>query len=75
MNNKTFSAMKLIESFNPDTSHISIGEAFGLSRSTIYKWQQRKIMLSVWQADKYAIKIGLHPSEVWHDWFELENTQ
>ena len=69
MSERTFAAAKLIESFNPETSHISIGEAFGLSRSTIYKWEQRKIMLSAWQADKYAVRLGLHPCEVWHDWF------
>jgi hypothetical protein len=29
-------------------------------------------MLTQWSADRYAVKLGMHPSEVWRDWFALE---
>jgi lambda repressor-like predicted transcriptional regulator len=29
-------------------------------------------MLNQWEADRYAIKIGKHPSEIWPDWFDID---
>jgi plasmid maintenance system antidote protein VapI len=49
-----------------------MAEVLDTERSTVYKWCQNDIMISQWAADRYAVKLGLHPSEVWLDWFALE---
>jgi len=28
-------------------------------------------MLDQWEADRYAVAIGKHPSEIWADWFNI----
>jgi transposase len=68
---RKYPAVKLIESFGPDTSHIAIGSALNVGRSTVYKWVQRQIRFNAYEADTYAIRVGLHPCEIWDDWFIL----
>ncbi len=28
-------------------------------------------MITEWDADRYAVMMGKHPSELWNDWFDL----
>jgi plasmid maintenance system antidote protein VapI len=51
---------------------MTIAQALDMKRSTVYKWFQNDTMITQWAADRYAIKLGMHPSEVWLDWFALE---
>lgn len=69
---RTFPAKDLCKMFDPDASVITIASALNTKRSTVYKWFQNDTMLTQWAADRYAVKLGLHPSEVWADWFALE---
>jgi hypothetical protein len=68
---RKYLATQLVESFGPETSHISIGSALGVGRSTVYKWIQRQVRFNAYEADHYAIKLGLHPCEIWDDWFTI----
>lgn len=43
-----------------------IHAALGITKRTLYKWRERG--LSDRQADHAAVALGLHPSNVWHDW-------
>jgi hypothetical protein len=51
------------------TTQIAI--KFGVNRMSISRWRNPKTMLNQWEADRYAIKIGKHPSEIWSDWFDI----
>jgi len=68
---RKYLATQLVESFGLETSHISIGSALGVGRSTVYKWIQRQVRFNAYEADRYAIKLGLHPCEIWDDWFTI----
>jgi len=69
---RTFPARELVKKFDPNTSVITIAQALETKRSTVYKWFQNDTMITQWAADRYAVKLGMHPSEVWADWFALE---
>lgn len=69
---RTFPAKELVRKFDNNASVITIALALETKRSTVYKWFQNDTMISQWAADRYAVKLGLHPSEVWADWFALE---
>jgi len=54
----------------PATAHLA-AEVLGITKSTIQRWRNPKTMISAYEADEYAIKLGVHPSEIWTDWFEI----
>jgi plasmid maintenance system antidote protein VapI len=70
---RSFPAKELVKKFGTNTSIVTMAQALDTERSTVYKWCQNDIMISQWAADRYAVKLGLHPSEVWLDWFALES--
>lgn len=46
---------------------------FGIHHTTVNRWRKQPDTLIIeWDADKYAIKLGKHPCELWDDWFELD---
>jgi hypothetical protein len=46
---------------------------FGVHHTTIQRWRSKPDTLIIeWEADKYAVKVGMHPSELWDDWFNIE---
>ena len=59
----------------PDNDTTNIGDIgvvhriTGMSRSTLYGY--RRHGLSVWQADDIAVNLGVHPSAIWPDWYEV----
>jgi len=57
--------------FNPETKPAALADALGASRSTIHKWATYNKQISLWAADRYSVKIGCHPSELWHDWYDV----
>jgi DNA invertase Pin-like site-specific DNA recombinase len=69
---RTFPARELVRRFDQNASVITIASALETKRSTVYKWFKNDTMITQWAADRYAVKLGLHPCEVWDDWFALE---
>ena len=72
---RTFPAARLVDMFSHDTEVRQIASLFGTSRHTVYKWLENGVQISEWAADKYAVKLGLHPSAVWSNWFNYERTE
>ena len=55
-----------------DLSSRQVEKQFGIHNTTVNRWRIKPDTLIVeWDADKYAIKMGKHPSELWDDWFDL----
>jgi hypothetical protein len=69
---RTFSAKELIKRFSDETSDVVIASALNTDRRTIRYWRSLDVQINQWSADRYAVKLGMHPSEVWADWFALE---
>ena len=68
-----YPAKKLVELWPPNTTASLLAEVFGVTRTTIQRWKNDKeAALTIWQADKYAIKIGMHPQEIWTDWYDKQ---
>ena len=68
---RKYLATEIIKTFGPAANHTNIAEILDIGRSTIYKWIDRQIRFNVYEADRYAIKLGLHPCEIWDDWFTI----
>lgn len=47
------------------TSCTEIAGLLGVSRQSVSHWLRNGACFTVWDADKYACKIGLHPVMVW----------
>lgn len=48
-----------------------IASLCGVARTTIVRWRS-KPEAAIWEydADRYAVALGMHPSEIWLNWFE-----
>ena len=68
---KTFNAQLLLNHYNKNTDALSLAQIFGVSRATVCRWRNRpnESALNIYQADKYACKIGVHPANIWKDWY------
>jgi hypothetical protein len=65
-----YPAHQLIKLFPANTWAAQIAETFNVNRSTVGRWNKPETTLTQWEADRYAIKLGKHPSEIWADWFD-----
>jgi hypothetical protein len=72
---RQFPATALLRMFHPETEDVTIAETLGIHPQIVRKWRYKDTHINQWFADKYAIRMGLHPSAVWYDWFELEAEQ
>jgi lambda repressor-like predicted transcriptional regulator len=68
---KQFSAEILLNEYGRDDNAASLAEIFGVSRTTICRWRNvpDRSWLSAYQADKYACRIGVHPANIWQNWY------
>ncbi len=64
--------MRLIELWPHNTNAGIIAEVLGVSRTTVSGWRNKGRGLTIWQADKYAIKLGMHPQQIWTDWYDKQ---
>jgi hypothetical protein len=68
-----FPAKKLIDLWPPNTTASLLAEVFGVSRGTIVRWRNNpNANLTIWQADEYAIKLKMHPQQIWTDWYDKQ---
>lgn len=67
-----FDARRLLARFDPETEHQAIAEALGVSVPTIRQWVRGcRIRLDPYKADRYALRLGLHPASVWGEqWWQ-----
>jgi hypothetical protein len=66
-----FPAVALLDQFEQGTWATIIAERLGTNRATIQRWREGTTLLSPYQADQFAIRLGKHPSQIWTDWFDL----
>ena len=68
-----FPTRTLIDLWPQNTNASLLADVFCVSRATISRWRNDpESGLTIWQADKYAIKLGMHPSEIWTDWYDKQ---
>jgi plasmid maintenance system antidote protein VapI len=67
-----FPAANICNTFTKGTEFSVMASVLEMNRRTIHHWVNSGIQISEWDADRYAVKLGLHPSEIWDDWFALE---
>ena len=60
-----YSALRLIELFDADANNTEIAEALDIDRRTVAEWRKGRDSISLNLADVLAIRLGLHPLEVW----------
>lgn len=46
-----------------------LARALGRNRAQVGKWRQRGVTLD--SADRIAVALGLHPVEVWPEWYAV----
>ena len=62
----------LLHSFG-ELSNREVERRTGIHYTTIQRWRNDPgILITEWEADRYAVKLGKHPSEFWPDWFDIE---
>ena len=65
-----FDTKALLAKFPCHATAETIGEVLGVKPSTIERWRSSVCNLEFQRADEMAIRIGLHPCEIWDNWFE-----
>ena len=46
-----------------------LSKAVGVERHVVRRWQRKG--LTVWEADRAAVAAGVHPANVWPEWWAL----
>lgn len=58
------------QQFHTRPSDIDLAAYLGVSRCTIQRWRTGQ-QVDIWNADRHAIAIGLHPLNIWPDTWPL----
>ena len=66
-----FPTKALFDHFPPGTTNATIAQQIGAELNTVVQWRSQPRLLDTYQADRYAINMGEHPSMIWPDWFDL----
>lgn len=55
-----------------DMTGNQVKQTLGVHQTTFVGWQKKPdIGIVEWDADRYAVALGKHPSEIWDDWFDI----
>ena len=65
-----FPAKKLLAKFPSHATAEMIAEVLDVKPSTIERWRCTICNLDYQRADEMAVRIGLHPCEIWENWFD-----
>jgi hypothetical protein len=70
----TYNAQNLLALYPKDKNNSFLADVFGVSRNTIITWLHRpeEANLNIFKADQYACRIGMHPANIWQDWYEKQ---
>jgi hypothetical protein len=49
----------------------SFARRLGVSHSTMYR-RQRSGIVDVYEADRWAVRLGVHPSRIWPTWDRID---
>lgn len=73
-NGYLYPATNLLKQFPNDMWASTIAAHLGVGRAAIQKWREGNTCLDQWRADKYACLLGKHPSEIWCNWFDEQES-
>ena len=65
-----YPAINLLATFTAGTNDQEMADMLGISRSCVVSWRIVGKTLYEYQADTYAVKLGFHPAEIWHNWLD-----
>ncbi|CAB4173423.1 hypothetical protein UFOVP943_5 [uncultured Caudovirales phage] len=65
-----YAAVNLLNTFTAGTNEQEMADMLGISRSCVVRWRTINKTLYEYQADMYAIRLGFHPAEIWHNWLD-----
>ncbi len=65
-----YPAINLLNTFTPGTNAQEMADMLGISRSCVVRWRTGFQTICEYQADTYAVKLGFHPAEIWHNWLD-----
>jgi hypothetical protein len=55
-----------------DVSVGTIADAIGFARGTIHSWRRRS-GIPLYSADQVACRLGMHPVDLWPDWYSISD--
>lgn len=70
---RKYLAKEIVATLDATTSHRVIASWLGVEHSTVSFWCSKNVWITAYQADRYAVKLGFHPCEIWDDWFTIES--
>lgn len=63
---RPFDANRVLELFGEEVTDTALAQTLGVNRSTVYKWRRgRYNMLNAYMADRLAMRVGMHPCQLW----------
>ena len=65
-----YPAINLLATFTAGTNDQEMADMLGISRSCVVRWRTGYAVIREYQADAYAIRLGFHPAEIWHNWLD-----
>ena len=65
-----YPAINLLNTFTPGTNAQEMADMLGIGRSSVVRWRTGFHTIREYEADRYAIKLGFHPAEIWHNWLD-----
>jgi len=65
-----YPAINLLATFTAGTCDQDMADRLGISRSCVVSWRTGFQTIREYEADRYAIRLGYHPSEIWTNWID-----
>lgn len=47
-----------------------VADRLGVSERRVQRWRRGVMQLNRWDADRFAVHLGLHPAQIWPEWLE-----
>ena len=70
---KVFPAVAILEWLNCD-SDAQAAEILGMQRGSCSRWRTDQRMMTASEADRWAGRLRVHPTDIWADWYSAELT-
>ena len=65
-----YPAINLLATFTAGTNDQEMADMLGISRSCVVRWRTGFQTIREYEADRYAIRLGFHPAEIWTNWLD-----
>ena len=65
-----YPAINLLATFTAGTADQDVADLLGVARSSVVQWRTQNKTFGEYKADRYAIKLGFHPAQIWTSWID-----